>query len=74
MQIIFWMTLMKRRLGVRVPRLSVLEHVAGMSEVNLSLNLRQLAKMRLLQIIPMGEAGTEIVLLTNTTLWDVGWL
>jgi len=74
MQFVFWTTLMRRRLSVRVPRLRVLEPVLGMDKSHLSLNLRQLATMRLLQIVKLDEGGMEIVILPDSTNWDVPWL
>jgi hypothetical protein len=74
MQFVFWTTLMRRRLSVRVPRLRVLEPVLGMDKSHLSLNLRQLAAMRLLQIVKLDEGGMEIVILPDSTNWDVPWL
>jgi len=73
-QFLFWATLMKQRLSVRVPRLRVLEDVLGMNKAHLSLNLRQLVKMRVLQIKPLAEGGAEYVLLPDSTNWDVPWL
>jgi len=74
MQIILWATLMRRRLRVRVGRLEELEEVAGMHRGHLSTNLRQLAKMRLIQIVSLADGGTEFVLLPESSAWDVGWL
>jgi hypothetical protein len=74
MQIILWATVMKRRLRVRVGRLEELEEVAGMHRGHLSTNLRQLAKMRLIQIVSLADGGTEFVLLPDSSAWDVGWL
>jgi hypothetical protein len=74
MQIIFWATVMKRRLRMRVSRLEEMEEVAGMHRGHLSTNLRQLAKMRLIQIVSLADGGTEFVLLPDSSAWDVGWL
>jgi len=73
-QFLFWATLSRQRLSVRVPRLRVLEEVLGMNKAHLSLNLRQLVKMRVLQIRPLAEGGAEYVLLPDSTNWDVAWL
>jgi len=74
MHIIFWSTVMKRRLRVRLLRLEELEEVAGMHRGHISTNLRRLAKMRLIQIVPLADGGTEYVLLPDSSSWDVGWL
>jgi len=72
MQFLVEATLMRGRQRVRVPHLKAMEDVLGVTQ--LSLVLRQLAKMRLLQIVPLAEGGAEYVLLPDSTYWDVDWL